>query len=456
MDLNGSRSNATLRWLDGKTIWLICFALVAVEAVLVLGLAGQGSRGVLGGDGHEYERYAANLVDHLAYSTAPTAPFQPSLFRTPGYPLFLAIFRLLTPNSLLVVRIAQFALLGLTAILVYRVSLFASSRWVALVSAIMCATFLPLIWLATYQLTEILATFLAVSVVLLIFIARGRSDRPGAITRYGVLGIAIGALALVRPEDALLVVPVAIGLFFSHRDTARIIRLRQAGVLLVGFVLVMAPWTIRNAIVSGHFVPLGANSGQNLYVSAQQYAGRVSYAGTPADYRLLYAPHGLFAQITGHTSPYAGPLGGARIELAANTAIQSAAWRVFKTLGIGQIVRSVPSRIAHLWGTGDFPPPRRSFTTAAHRIAVLQWALIIALAAFGVLLSVRGRRFDLWPLALFPAYTTLVHILFNAEARYTIPDRPFVIIFASIGLIWLVNPVCRNTIRVTTRTISAR
>jgi 4-amino-4-deoxy-L-arabinose transferase-like glycosyltransferase len=416
--------------------------IVGVEAVVVLGALGLSSYPIWGGDSREYERYASNLVSHGAFSNALSAPFLPSVFRVPGYPLFLAFFRLLAPDSLLLVRIAQFILLWLTALLTYRVALFVSSRRTALISAVVCATFLPLLTYAVQQETEVLATFLVVAVVLLVFRARaGGTGRSATLARFAAVGVVAGLLSLVRPEDALLVVPITVGLFISDRDIGAA-RWQNLGALLAAFAVTMAPWTIRNAVVAHRFLPLGADSGQTLYISAQQYAGRISYA---APHQILrygpsgrtYKTYGITDQITGHGSPYAGPLGGVRVELADDSALRSAAWRVFRRLSVAQIIRSLPSRIAHLWGTADAPPPRQSFSVIAHRLALVQWALVIALAALGVLLCAMNRRIrDMWPLVVLPVYTTVVHLVFNVEARFTIPDRPLLIIFAGVALGW--------------------
>jgi 4-amino-4-deoxy-L-arabinose transferase-like glycosyltransferase len=400
---------------------------------------------ILGGDGAEYERYATNIVDHLAYSNALSAPYFASVFRTPGYPLFLALFRLLDPNSWVLVRCAQFALLGLTAFLTYRLSLFVTTRRVALISAVLCATFLPFVWLATYQLTEILATFLATAVVFLIFRARAGTagSEKRTLRRYAALGAVTGLLSLVRPEDGLVVALIAGGLFVANRHVPAGRRLRGVGVLLVGFLVVVVPWTVRNAVVAHEVIPVGANSGQSLYISAQQYAGRISYSDTHADYERLYGSAGLIARVTGHRSPYASPLSGSSVEVASNSALESAAVGTFERLTIGTVLRSLPSRVAHLWGTADYPPQGRSFSASAHRLAVVQYSVILALAALGMFIAMLAGRTELWPLLLFPIYTTLVHLVFNVEARFTIPDRPSAIIFASMGLAWLAQLTTR-------------
>jgi 4-amino-4-deoxy-L-arabinose transferase-like glycosyltransferase len=415
--------------------WWILALVVAIEAVVVLAVVGYGRHSVLGGDGPEYQRYATNIADHFAYSNAAESPFHASVFRTPGYPVFLAAFHLIVPGSLLLVRLAQFALIALAAVLLCRVARFVTTPGRAFAAGLICATFLPLVWLAAFHLTEALSTFLTVAVVLLIYLAMDPSEGRSALGIYALLGITTAVLSLVRPEDGLVLVPIAIGLMLSQRRLARRDRFAKLAVLLLAFVVVMAPWMIRNAIVANQFIPLGENSGQSLYISAEQYGGRVSYDLPPEEFRRLYGPNGDISRITGQASPFASPLGGANVEVASDDKLRTAARHAFEDLGIGQIVRDLPSRVVHLWGTADFPPPNRGYTTAIHRLAVAQWALILALAAVGLVIAIGAIGTRIWPLLLFPAYTTLVHLVFNVEARFTIPARPFLFVFAGIAVV---------------------
>ena len=100
----------------------------------------------------------------------------------------------------------------------------------------MCATFLPLVWNAGVHATEILATLLTVTIVLLIFLAIDRRTKGFTLGAYAMVGLATGVLSLVRPEYALAVVPIAIGLFVNERLDPSTDRLRQIGILMVGFV----------------------------------------------------------------------------------------------------------------------------------------------------------------------------------------------------------------------------
>ena len=78
-------------------------------------------------------------------------------------------------------------------------------------------------------------------------------------------GSLLGALALVRPEYlgvALLVslVVLASGVRADWRRA-----LAQAAILLVGVAVVVAPWTIRNAVALDRFVPISTGGGQVLF-----------------------------------------------------------------------------------------------------------------------------------------------------------------------------------------------
>src|SRR5262249_47697648 len=138
------------------------------EAFIVLGLLRVGNMPIFCCDGPAYEQTATNLVEHGSISTASSPPFWPTVERTPGYPLFLAIFHLVAPGSVLLVRVAQFGLLLLTGLLVYSIARSLISRRVAFVAAFMCITYLPLVWLATWHLTEVLSAFLIAAIVWLI------------------------------------------------------------------------------------------------------------------------------------------------------------------------------------------------------------------------------------------------------------------------------------------------
>jgi 4-amino-4-deoxy-L-arabinose transferase-like glycosyltransferase len=433
-----SRARREASALRTRRFWLLCAGILVLEAAAVLGLSAEGRHQILGGDGPEYDRYARNLVRHGAYSDALASPYDPSVFRTPGYPLFLAGLRLVGDGSLLVVRCAQFLLVGAIAWLVFLLGRTVADETVGRVAALLSIVYLPFLWLARMHLTEVLATTLATAVVVLL--VRGARRVPGPRPGYyALVGVATGVLALVRPAFALVAVPIALGLIvWPGAGVPRRTGLVRAAVVVVAVLVPLAPWTARNHSVADRFIPLGANGGAPLFISAHQWKGSLSLKFTARDwdrYRQLAAPHvGAGSSRPGGSGSVAA---GTQAEIDTDRRLRAAARRTAGEISATDVIRRLPARAAYLWAVADFPPSASA--TAWHRLAQLQYFLLVAFAGLGILAAIRRglRPAVLWPLLLFPLYLTLVHLVFNVEARFTIPARPSLLVFAALGVTYL-------------------
>src|SRR5207245_11382523 len=59
-------------------------------------------------DGRVYAQIARNVVEHHSYSDAKELPYEPTLIRLPGYPLFVAtVYAVFGPGNNGAVRIVQ-------------------------------------------------------------------------------------------------------------------------------------------------------------------------------------------------------------------------------------------------------------------------------------------------------------------------------------------------------------
>src|SRR4051794_16907477 len=217
--------------------FLVALALILVlEALAYLLLSTEGRHHILGGvDAALYDQYARNLVDHGVFSGAPMPPYGPSVFRTPGYPAFLALLHVIGGSSLVFVRAAQFALVGVTALLVYRAAARLSGLIIARISAFLCVTYLPLLWLAREHLTDVLATTITAAVVLvLVQTMQPRAKR--ILARFGLIGVLMAAGSLVRPELAASVALLAAGVVVWPGAMSRATAARGAGAMLAIFL----------------------------------------------------------------------------------------------------------------------------------------------------------------------------------------------------------------------------
>jgi hypothetical protein len=91
--------------------------------------------------------------------------------------------------------------------------------------------------------------------------------------RWFVPGMLLGALALTRPEYLAISLPVAVVIFARGGRANWRICLAQAAIVVAGLVLVVAPWTVRNAIALDRFVPISTGGGQVLFAGSYLPSG---------------------------------------------------------------------------------------------------------------------------------------------------------------------------------------
>jgi 4-amino-4-deoxy-L-arabinose transferase-like glycosyltransferase len=418
-----SRRRAVIPW------WGWVLLLVAVESVVVLGFFRGSHAQVVGGDGAEYLRYALNLLNHGVFSESASAPYYPGVVRSPGYPAFLAVFYWVGGGHDISVQVAQVALVAGMALLVGWVGRVVAGATVGTVAALLCATYLPFVEFTTHFMTEDAASFCLTVFVALLLLAR-RAEQSWL---YASSGLALAVLTYVRPEFLLLAVPVALILLARPSSPWRSMkRWRACLAFSCAFVLALVPWTVRNASVTGgRLLPMAATSGSDLLASADQYSGFVSYKFTIADWHRYEAQARSIAPVP-VGAPVAGIQGsGALAQVHSDDLLRSAAFHIFESLSVGTIIRSVPKRLAYLWGTADSPPPGR-WSNTFHRTGQLQYGVLLLLLVIGLVIRRRQLLRD-WPLWVAAAYLTLIHLVAHIEGRYTLPARPPLLVYAAVG-----------------------
>jgi hypothetical protein len=262
--------------------------LAALIAILLLGLglrlneAWDGRAPVY--DAAAYAAIAANLEDGDGFTVGPQAT-QPSSNYSPGLPLFVAGLHAATGGeherfarvvlALIATLSVLFAyLIGrrLTGLLrggriqralkngPYRGGNSASAEFVpALVGAFGVAIYPALLEYQGMLMSEPLAATLLSGGVLAGFWAW-----DGGCWRWLLAGALFGALALTRPEYLGVAVLVAAVVFLREAHDWRRSLVRAAIFLAAAFV-VIAPWTIRNAVALDRFVPISTGGGQVLF-----------------------------------------------------------------------------------------------------------------------------------------------------------------------------------------------
>jgi hypothetical protein len=256
--------------------------LGALVAILLLGLglrvgeAWDGRAPVY--DAQAYAAIARNLDKGNGFTVGPEAT-QPSSNYSPGLPLLVAGLYEVTGGAR--ERLARVVLAVVGALSVLFAYLIAkrlaclltrppsqprssevgpAAVWAALVGALLVAVYPALLEYQGMLMSEPLAATLLSGGVLAVLWAW-----DGDWVRWLLPGALFGALALVRPEYLGVAVLVAAVVFVREVKSDWRRSLLRAAIFLGALVVVIAPWTIRNAVALDRFVPISTGGGQVLF-----------------------------------------------------------------------------------------------------------------------------------------------------------------------------------------------
>jgi 4-amino-4-deoxy-L-arabinose transferase-like glycosyltransferase len=238
-------------------------AILALVLTLGLGLrlneAWNGRAPVF--DATAYSTIAANLDHDQGFTLGATAT-QPASNYSPGLPLFVAgVYKLSGGVHERLARVIL-ALLGTLAVLfTYLLGRRLSGPAAGLIGAGAIAIYPALLEYQGMLMGEPLAAALLSGAVLASLWAADSESR----SRWLLPGVSFGALTLVRPEYLGVALLVGLVVLAKNWRTGWRTALVPAALLLIGAAVVVAPWTIRNAIALDRTVPVSTGGGQVLY-----------------------------------------------------------------------------------------------------------------------------------------------------------------------------------------------
>ncbi len=276
------------------------------------------------------------------------------------------------------------------------------------------------------------------------------ADGQSSLWRWLVPGLTLGALALVRPEylaiAALLALLIAARGYVSTRGSKVAYRaasdprvkvllrvLGAAAVLVLGIVVVVAPWTVRNAVALDRLVPISTGGGQVLY------------AGTylPSDGN----PEAVGAAVVEHNPDLFAPDDAQKLRLEQILARLAAARypgmesdKGLSKMGkeqlgdditehTGEYVSFVLAKIGRIWSHG----PRRIMRTPVWE--ALHWLLLgFGLLGLGVLAWL--RRWEALLIGVVFLAITAISALLVASPRRVLVLIPLLSACAGAGAVW--------------------
>lgn len=360
-------------------------------------------------------------------------PTQPTTYRPPVFPLFLALVSQVSGPDPLHARLALSVVGAITCVLVSLIARDLFGPRVGVLAGLMAATYPQLFIYDAWLYSESLAICLYAASCL----AAMRAVRRPVGWRWALAGGLLGLTALTRPNGIY-----ALGAFVLWAGIAvwaRLIPPRRAlaGVLVVvaGCVAIMAPWTVRNYVVTGGaFVPISTGGGD--VIAGAYNTAAYTWPGYQGSW------------VNPWTMPYWSPSEHAMLRkfpIACWGACDVVRDHMTTELGIHwaeshiqDLPRLVLLRMIQFWTPASSPieagmPIWRSF-------AVAYPALVIGLALVGVVGQRRRLRALLLPW-LFGAVVVAGAVVFYGSPRMRAPLEPILIVMAAGGITSVVAQV---------------
>ncbi len=418
------------------------WGIAALVAIVLLGLglrvgeAWDGRAPVF--DAAAYAAIARNLDEGHGFTVGSGAT-QPSSDYSPGLPLFVAGLYKVTGGVHERLARLVLALIGTLAVVFTYLIARRLARGRARIVAALVAALVVAIYPATIEytgmlMTEPLAATLLAGAMLGIFWA---GDGAG-LWRWAVPGLTLGALALVRPEYLAVGLLLAALVFLRERLWEDWRRALLAGAIVaLGIVVVVAPWTIRNAIALDRFVTVSTGGGQVLYAGTYLPSDgnpEAVGAAVAAEHPELFGPHAVeklrLEQILARLAEAEHP--GTEPEEALSK-MGKEQLRDDIEHHTGEYVEFVAEKIGRIWSHGPRAVMREPVWEALH------WVLL-GLGLIGLGLLAYYRRWEALMIGAVFLAITVISALLVASPRRVLVLIPLLSACAGAAIAWIAAP----------------
>jgi len=368
------------------------------------------------------DTFARTLVRSGTFGFLPGVP---SAYTQPLYAWFLAALYWPLDRSWAVVGGAQVAVAVATALLVLAIGTRLASVRVGVLAALVATLHPYLVWHDIHVNREILDGLLAAAIVLLALLAYERRSLLYALGLGAVTGLAI----LSNARLGLLPLVLAPYVAWRVRPAGRAVA--AAALVLVGAVVVTAPWVVRNRVVIG-------------CATITTDTRALWKANNPATYDVL-AHGGWIDDVPDLPGVPPWPEKAAGISVAAAKAVDECAQSRFYRDRVFDFWREHPGEkgrlmvqaVGMLWSpflsvTADDRGQQGLSDLLQRTVEPAFVLLLYAFASWGVFLA--PRRFVVLA-ALLLGYNTLAAMVFAGTVRYRAPWDFVLALLAAFALV---------------------
>jgi hypothetical protein len=269
-----------------------------------------------------------------------------------------------------------------------------------------------------------------------LFYASVRTGRVGSWVAFSLIGC---VSALTEP---VLLPPMALtGLLILLWPTLTpVARLRNAGILLACALIVIGPWTIRNRLVHGAWVPVKSTFWVNVWKGNNDYAtGTDRLTITAAQLAKLRGTSLADADLVARDPAFDGVRQYDMLTPEQRQCLwgkpDAAREAVFKEWAV-EWIRSHPSRYFQLCGLRLVKTVWLDWDNPKSRNVpyVVSRTILVALSVIGLVIALR-RKWSLFYPAMVAALCLAVYTLTVTAARFSIPFEPLQFCLAALAVV---------------------
>ncbi len=382
------------------------------------------------------EREFIGIARHLL---AGDGYIGPSYRANPILPLYLAAMFSLFGKGLAAARIGQSLVGALTCVLLYRIGTRVAGRTAGVVAGAVLAVYLPHIYLSGVFYVECLFTFfIALSVLLAITAAGGAHPYRWALA----CGISCGLAVLTRPVFTAVVPALCAAWIYAGWPAWRR-HLAACAVCVLGCAAVILPWTVRNRVVYGRWVPVASGfytalwQGNNVLAEGDA-DDRFFWDSEPWQRRLQELDpatrehlRSTYADIERRSRALEKQLGD---QFLATDQILGPVALAQISANPGHTLRLAGRKVRTLFSAFTDTDTDNAVTSPGYRMAAAAvYYPVLAFAIAGALLGLRQSRAMAIIYAVVVAQVAL-YALLTACTRFRLPLDPYLILFAAIAL----------------------
>ena len=412
----------------------------------------------------DYQRIAQMMrdggVEAFFTSTSPLANPN-TLGHPPGYSILLAITDSIYSNPR--IQFLQVTIDALSAVVIFLIVAELFSVGTATVTGLFAAFAPQFAWNSVLLLPDTLAVF---PILLAVYLLVRATKRPRLLA-FIIIGALIGISCWLRANAMLMTVffAVAVPLLLRTREDASPddsglgTRPRDAGarqdapvwryslVIIAGTILLIAPLTIRNALIFHRFIPISLGAGQTLLEGIADYDPHTRFGVPPTDVEIQQQEADSY-----HRPEYAKSLfdpdgiDRERTRLSRGFAVIRA--HPFWFAGVMARRASTMIRLERTPVVAGMPDSPRLLIYPVQKLFLT--AVMLPLTIIGLLVVIfRKQSRALVILSIVPLYYFTVQSMVHTEYRYVLAVVYFLFAFAAVGIVWIGSFVYTKVISLT-------